>query len=98
MDTKMNDQWPSERFKDFYILKLLRDTAGFGAAKAIRRVIGMAHVPDMWEIPDDKSRAIAESIALNAAQAWMLNRHDITSIKELIAMVRAAKPHPKVIK
>ncbi len=98
MDTKMNDQWPSERFKDFYILELLRDTAGFGAAKAIRRVIGMAHVPDMWEIPDDKSRAVAESIALNAAQAWMLNRHDITSINELIAMVRAAKPHPKVIK
>lgn len=98
MNTKMNDQWPSDIFKDHYILQLLRDTAGFGAAKAIRRVIGMAHVPDMWEIPNDTDRAIAESIALNVAQAWMLNRHEITSIKELIEMIRLAKPHLKVIK
>jgi 5-methylthioribose kinase len=97
MDTEMNDQWPSDGFKDYYLLQLLRDTAGFSAAKAIRRVIGMAHVPDMWEIPDDASRAVAESIALNAAEAWMLNRHTISSIDELVEMVRNAKPHPEVV-
>lgn len=97
MNTKINDQWPSDEFKDYYLQELLRDTAGFGAAKAIRRVIGLAQVPDMREIPNNKVRAVAESIALNAAQAWMLNRNSITSIKELVEMVRTAKPHPQVI-
>ena len=96
MDTKMNDQWPSEEYKDYYLHTLLRDTAGFGAAKAIRRVIGLAHVPDMWEIPDERVRAVAESIALQAAEGWMINRHAITSIKELTEIIRKAAPHPQV--
>ncbi|MHA1802925.1 MAG: S-methyl-5-thioribose kinase [Promethearchaeota archaeon] len=98
MEYKINDQWPSELFKEEYVAQLLRDTAGFGAAEIIRRTIGMAHVPDWWEIPSDKERAVAESIGLSAAEAWMLHQHEVTSIKELVDMVREARPHPDVLK
>ena len=56
----------------------------------MRRLIGMAHVHDFWTIPDDSIRATAESLALNVAQAWLMRRHTLTSIDELVDMVAAA--------
>jgi 5-methylthioribose kinase len=71
--------------------------AGFGAAKTMRRIIGLAQVPDMWTIPDDETRAVAQSLALNAAQAWVMNRDSISSIQDMIEMVKTAKPSPAVL-
>ena len=78
--------------QDKYILALLRDTAGFGAAKIMRRIIGLAQVPDMWEIPDERQRGIAQSLALNVARSWLMNRRGVTSIQDLVDMVSEAKP------
>lgn len=87
-----NGDWPSPRFRQKYMRHLLQDTAGFGAAEMMRRLIGMAHVHDFWTIPDDSTRATAESLALNVAQAWLMQRHTLTSIDELVEMVAAARP------
>lgn len=97
-DTKRNkDEWPSETLKDHICHRLLQDTAGFGAAKTMRRIIGLAQVPDMWTIPDDATRAVAQSLALNAAQAWVMNRRSISSIQDMIDMVKTAEPSPAVL-
>jgi 5-methylthioribose kinase len=96
MAEQLNDQWPSNGFREKYLTRLLQDTAGFGAAKIMRRVIGLAHVPDMWEIPEDSARAIAESLALEVARSWLMNRGSISSIQDLVEMILEAKPHPKV--
>jgi len=95
-DTQLNDQWSSEGFREKYILSLLQDTAGFGAAKIMRRVIGLAQVPDMWTIEDPHIKAVAESMALSAAQAWVMNRRMVQSINDLVEMVREARPDPQV--
>jgi 5-methylthioribose kinase len=87
-----NDYWPSETFRENYILQLLRDTAGFGAAKMMRRVLGLAHVEDLEEIPDEHVKAIAESLALNIAQQWVMNRHTITSVDDMVQMAAEARP------
>lgn len=87
-----NGDWPSPLFRRKYMRQLLQDTAGFGAAEMMRRLIGLAHVHDFWTIPDDSIRAAAESLALNVAQAWLMQRHTLTSIDELVEMVAAARP------
>ncbi len=96
-ETKRNaEEWPSDTLYERICRRLLQDTAGFGAAKMMRRIIGLAHVPDMWTIPDDAARAVAESLALNAAQTWVLNRHTVSNMQELVDMVKAAQPSPLI--
>jgi 5-methylthioribose kinase len=96
-DTERNQyEWPAAGYKQKYLLRLLQDTAGMGACKAMRRILGMAHVPDLESIPDEPVRARAESLALNAAAAWIKNRRQMTRIEDLVEIVREARPHPEV--
>ena len=78
-------------FRDKYLHRVLQDTAGFGGAKIMRRILGMAHVPDLEKIPDPKERAIAESMALNIGQNWIMDRHQVGQIDDLIRMVAESK-------
>lgn len=92
-------EWESKYFMDTYLLHVLQDTAGFGGCKTIRRLVGLAHVPDMWEIPDDKARAISESMAFNVGKNWILKRAQVKSIDDLVNMVKEfSVPHPSVKK
>lgn len=93
-ETDGSAEWPSPRFRAQYVAQLLQDTAGFSATEMIRRLIGMAHVPDLDSIPDDETRAEAERLALGVAQSWLLNRRGVQSIGALVDMLRAATPAP----
>ncbi|MCS6774733.1 MAG: S-methyl-5-thioribose kinase [Anaerolineae bacterium] len=86
----LHDEWPSQRFKARYMEKLLQDTAGFGAAEIMRRAVGLARVADIDRIPDEKTRAAAERIALNIARAWLMRRHTLSSIDELLDWTQQA--------
>jgi len=98
-ENQSNGDWPSPAFRNKYMLQLLQDTAGFGAAEMMRRLIGMAHVHDFWTIKDDQIRATAESMALNIASAWLKNLHTIISIEDLVDMVTSARSsYPFAIK
>ncbi len=87
-----NEDWPSDRFKQRYMAQLLQDTAGFGAAEMMRRLIGMAHVHDFWTIEDKMLRARAESLGLDIALRWIKNRHDIHRIDDLTQLAADARP------
>ncbi len=87
-----NDDWPSDAFRRKYMLQMLQDTAGFGAAEMMRRLIGLAHVHDFWTIEDEGIRARAESLGLNIALAWVRNRRSVEKIDDLVEMVTEAKP------
>lgn len=87
-----NAQWDTELFKDKYIRRLLQDTAGFGGAKMMRRILGLAHVYDLESIPDPEARAVCESMALNIGQAWIMNRQQVTTINDLLTMVTSGRP------
>lgn len=80
----------SARYRERYMRQLLQDTAGFGAAEIMRRAVGLAHVADIDRIPDTKTRAAAERIALNIARAWLMRRHTLSSIDELLEWTAAA--------
>lgn len=87
-----NNQWPSAALRDKYLIRLLQDTAGFGACKMMRRILGLAHVPDLDSIEDDHARATAESLALNIALAWLMDRHEMGSVDDLISAISGSKP------
>ena len=87
-----NDDWPSDAFRRKYMHQMLQDTAGFGAAEMMRRLIGLAHVHDFWTIEDEGIRARAESLGLNIALAWVRNRRSVEKIEDLVEMVTEAKP------
>ncbi len=84
--------WPGGAYQDRYLLQLLRDSAGFGGCKMMRRVLGLAHVLDLDSIPDPATRARAESLALAIGQSWVRERESLASIDDLITLVRHARP------
>ncbi len=75
-----------------YMLRLLQDTAGLGACKMMRRVIGLAGVADIRGIEDVDERAIAGSLALNMAVALIKRRRELRTIEDLVAVATACRP------
>jgi 5-methylthioribose kinase len=79
-----------EAFADFrraYLLRLLRDTAGHGGCKMMRRMMGIVSVWDITSIQDLEKRAIAESLAIRIGSRWVLERSGIHSAEDLVGIV-----------
>lgn len=90
-----NGEWPSPTYRKNYMRALLQDTAGFAAAEIYRRLIGLAHVSDLWTITDEHTRAQVESLGVNIATAWLKARRGVTQISDLTELMTAAKiTHP----
>ncbi|XP_073022876.1 methylthioribose kinase 1-like [Primulina eburnea] len=60
--------------KKKYMDDLFHDTLGFGAAKMIRRIVGVAHVEDFESIKEASKRADCERKALNFAKTLLKDR------------------------
>ncbi|GAB2218154.1 hypothetical protein Droror1_Dr00001372 [Drosera rotundifolia] len=71
-----------------YMEELFHDSLGFGAAKMIRRIVGVAHVEDFEAIPDANKRAECERKALNFAKFLMKERRDLFSIGEVVTAIQ----------
>lgn len=79
-------------YQQDYMLRLLQDSAGFGACKMMRRIIGLAGVEDIRGIEDVTERSIAASLALNIAQKMLMERGSFSSIEQLVETVTACTP------
>ena len=75
-------------FRRRYILKLLRDTAGHGGCKMLRRMMGVVSVWDISSIADATKRAIAERLAIRVGARWLLMHDQINTVDDLIAIVQ----------
>ncbi|EXB63689.1 hypothetical protein L484_027033 [Morus notabilis] len=71
-----------------YFEDLFHDTLGFGAAKMIRRIVGVAHVEDFESITDDTKRASCERRALELAKLLLKQRRKFHDIGEIVAAIR----------
>lgn len=85
--------WPGgeEAFADFrrrYILGILRDSAGHGGCKMLRRMMGVVSVWDISSIEDTNKRAIAERKAIRIGARWLLERSSFTTVDDLLTIVR----------
>ena len=76
------------RFRADIIQGILRDVAGYGGCKMLRRMMGIVSVWDISSIEDPAQRAVAERLAIRIGSRWVQERHRVTSIDDLIAIVR----------
>ncbi|GMY38556.1 methylthioribose kinase-like [Fagus crenata] len=67
---------------------LFHDTLGFGAAKMIRRIVGVAHVEDLESITDASRRAECEHRALEVAKLLLKERRKFHAITEVISAIK----------
>ncbi|VAH38507.1 unnamed protein product [Triticum turgidum subsp. durum] len=72
-----------------YMTGLLHDSLGFGSAKMIRRIVGIAHVEDFDSIEDASKRASCERRALDCAKAILKGRRQFESIEQIVNMWKA---------
>jgi 5-methylthioribose kinase len=81
----------AEAFAEYrrrYIQHLLQEVAGHGGTKFLRRMMGIVSVWDFTSIQDLEKRAVAERLAIRIGTRWVLERHAVTSIDDLIGIVR----------
>ncbi|KAK4847258.1 hypothetical protein QYF36_000118 [Acer negundo] len=71
-----------------YMEDLLHDTLGFGAAKMIRRIVGVAHVEDFESIKDEVKRAACERRALEVAKMLLKERRNFRDISGVVSAIR----------
>ncbi|KAK4768940.1 hypothetical protein SAY86_027090 [Trapa natans] len=71
-----------------FMTDLFHDTLGFGSAKMIRRIVGVAHVEDFESIQDASRRADCERKALNFAKMLMKERRKFQSIEDVVLAIR----------
>lgn len=76
-----------EGYEEYYIENLLHETIGFCSCEVMRRIIGMAHVPDLDEIENLQDRAKAQIMGLKIAQKMLLNRNSINSFNKFIDLI-----------
>lgn len=70
------------------IQRLLQETAGHGGVKFLRRMMGIVSVWDFTSIKDLEKRAVAERLAIHIGTRWVMERNSVTSIEDLIGIVR----------
>ncbi|XP_042427156.1 methylthioribose kinase-like [Zingiber officinale] len=70
-----------------YMIDLFHDSIGFGAAKMIRRIVGVAHVEDFESIADTSRRAFCERDALNCAKTLLKERCKLETIGQVISVI-----------
>jgi 5-methylthioribose kinase len=79
-------------YQDDYMLRILQDSAGMGACKMMRRVIGLAGVSDIRGIEDVTGKSIAASLALNIGRALIMRRREIRTIEDLVEIATSCRP------
>lgn len=73
--------------KQKYMKDLFHDMLGFGAAKMIRRIVGVAHVEDFESISSVEKRAHCEREALDFAKMLVKERRKFNSIGEVVSAI-----------
>jgi 5-methylthioribose kinase len=78
----------AQGLREHRIAAIFQDTLGFGAAKMIRRILGISHVEDLEAIADRDRRAACETHALRLARELLVNRGRYRRIGEVAALAR----------
>lgn len=77
-----------EAEREAYMQRLFADSLGFGAAKMIRRILGLAHNIDLEWIADPGRRALCETRCLRFARDLMVNTRSYADIGAVTAAAR----------
>lgn len=76
--TRPYDTW-TDSFLDAWLTQIQKDALGFGGCKAIRRIIGIAKVSDIQELPHEE-HVKAATIVLRTAATWIKDRNRLATV------------------
>ncbi|MET3503984.1 S-methyl-5-thioribose kinase [Halalkalibacter oceani] len=76
-----------EGFLDYYLQRIIEDTAAVCGLELCRRVIGLAKVKDVTEIKEPGSRAEAEIFCLKVGKTLILNRQQYSNGQDFIKTI-----------
>ncbi|MFW5988012.1 MAG: S-methyl-5-thioribose kinase [bacterium] len=91
MNQAEDNMFSLESMKEVFIKHLLAESAGYTGTSAIRRVHGLAGVPEFWDIEDEKIRVDLKIKALNLGSELILKREKFETINDLLDVVREYK-------
>ncbi len=77
--------------REAYMRRLFADSLGFGAAKMIRRILGLAHNIDLEWIEDPDRRAACEVRCLTLARDMMVNTEDYRTLADVTSAARTIR-------
>lgn len=98
--TEFNKLWNAESkdiitriegFKKSYIDNLISETIGFCTCEVMRRIIGMAHVPDLDSIENLEKRAMAQKLGLKISKVLIKERTNIKEIDKMLEIISEIK-------
>ena len=85
-----------EGFADWYLSRILRDTAGVTGLELCRRVVGLAHVRDLTSISGQAERLRAERYCLTFGKQCIMEREGLRSADDYLELMRrTARQHPR---
>jgi len=82
----------AEAYRQLFMQKLFAETIGFAACKMMRRIVGLAKVADIADIPDLKERAKAEENVLKMGSYMVVNRREFKTIQALTDLAKSTSP------
>lgn len=83
------DGLSAQAFRESFMRRLWNDSLGFAGCEMVRRVLGLAKVAEIAGIEDPQTRAKAEVAALRMAKRLLLQRHEVSSMAQVLDWVRA---------
>jgi 5-methylthioribose kinase len=86
-----DDRAAMEKERARFMRALFEDTLGFGGAKMIRRILGLAHVEDLESIADPERRARCEMKALRLARELLVGPKGFSGIADVVGAAQAVE-------
>ncbi len=77
---RLDETW-TESFLESWLAQVAKDTIGFGGCKANRRIIGLAKVTDIQELPHEE-HVKAATMVLRTASTWIRDRNTLGTVAE----------------
>jgi len=74
-------------YKEHYLSNILKNTAGVAGHELCRRIIGLAPVKDITIIEEKSARLGAEKICLTVAKAYILERENMQTGADFVAVI-----------
>lgn len=78
-----------QAYQNNFMLELLQESVGFAGCKIMRRQLGIAGVEDIRGIEDAKMREKANRLALKIGERFIKEYKNITSIEDIIKIIKA---------
>lgn len=81
----------SSLYQQRFMQQIFADSLGYAGCELIRRTVGLAQVADLTQITDTTTRAHSERKALQLGRELIMQRHELSSINQLITLLRYLK-------